>query len=74
MEYSSAQDFEQLLRWVDGGDEPDVVRTFSFRSDALQEISSLRNVIYKIVLCLLARSRRRWSTSGARPAEPSSTS
>ncbi len=50
----SAQDFEQVLAWIDGGPEPDAVRTFSFRSDALEEINTLKNVIYKGVLCLLA--------------------
>ncbi len=55
VEYGVAQDFEQVTRWVDGGEEPDVVRTFNFRSDYLQEITSLRNVIYKGILCLLAR-------------------
>lgn len=55
VETASAQDSEQVLNWIDGGPVPDVVRTFSFRSDALQEITSIRNVIYKGVLCLLAR-------------------
>ena len=41
---------------MDGGPEPDAVRTFIFRSDALQEISSIRNAIYKGVLCLLAQN------------------
>lgn len=55
VEYGAAQDFEQVINWVEGGPEPDVVRTFNFRSDYLQEITSLRNVIYKGILCLLAR-------------------
>ena len=56
VEYSAAQDFEQVVNWtINGGPEPDVVRTFNFRSDYLQEITSLRNVIYKGILCLLAR-------------------
>ena len=52
----SAKDVVQVLDWVDGAEAPDVVRTFSFRSDYLQEIISIRNAIYKGVLCLLARS------------------
>jgi hypothetical protein len=52
----SAQDLEQVIRWINGGEEPDVVRTFIFRSDELQEITSIRNVTYKGILCLLARN------------------
>ncbi|MGA2883941.1 MAG: DUF262 domain-containing protein [Halobacteriota archaeon] len=55
----SAQDLEQVIRWVDGGDQPDVVRTFTFRPDQLQEITSIRNVTYKGILCLLARKGAR---------------
>jgi hypothetical protein len=53
-ETNSAQDVEQVTNWVEGGNPPDAVRTFTFRSDSLQEISSIRNAIYKGVLCLLA--------------------
>jgi hypothetical protein len=55
IEYSSAQDFEQVIHWISGGDLPAVVRAFNFRSDYLQEITSIRNVIYKGVLCLICR-------------------
>jgi hypothetical protein len=55
VEYGAAQDFEQLIGWLNDGPEPTVVQTFNFRSDYLQEITSLRNVIYKGILCLLAR-------------------
>jgi hypothetical protein len=54
IETNSAQDVEQVINWVEGGNPPDVVRTFTFRSDTLQEISSIRNAMYKGVLCLLA--------------------
>jgi len=53
---SAGQDYEQVVEWIEGGDSPGVIRTFSFRSDSLQEISSIRNAIYKGVLCLLARN------------------
>ena len=56
VETYSALDFEQVVEWVDGGPEPEAVRTFIFRSDALQEISSIRSAIYKGVLCLLAQN------------------
>jgi len=56
VEYGSAQDFEQVINWVNGGDAPVVVKAFTFRSDYLQEITSIRNVIYKGVLCLICRN------------------
>ena len=46
----SAKDVVQVLDWIDGAEPPDVVRTFSFRSEYLQEIVSIRNAIYKGVL------------------------
>ena len=55
-ETASAKDVVQVLDWVDGAEPPDVVRTFNFRSDYLQEIVSIRNAIYKGMLCLLTRS------------------
>lgn len=56
VESAASLDLEQTLNWVDGvGEAPDVVRTFSFRPDSLQEITSIRNAIYKGILCLLAR-------------------
>ncbi len=59
VESASAADFEQMMRWLDGGEPPDVVRTFTFRPDVLQEIASIRNAIYRGVLCLLARNGAR---------------
>lgn len=56
VETYSALDFEQVINWIDDGAEPDAVRTFIFRSDSLQEISSIRNAMYKGVLCLLAQN------------------
>lgn len=55
VETGAAQDYEQVIAWIEGGKEPDAVRTFGFRSDTLQEITTIRNVIYKGLLCLLAR-------------------
>jgi hypothetical protein len=62
-EYASAHDFEQVVAWIEGGDEPDVVRTFGFRSDYLQEVTSIRNAIYKGILCLFAKDGA-WDFSG----------
>jgi hypothetical protein len=56
VETASARDYEQVINWVEGGEQPDAVRTFGFRSDALQEIRSIRNAVYKGVLALLARN------------------
>ena len=59
VETLGALDFEQVLNWLNGGAEPDVVRTFYFRADTLQEVTSLRNAVYKGVLCLLAQQGAR---------------
>lgn len=56
VETLGALDFEQVVRWVEGGAPPDIVRTFYFRADVLQETTSLRSALYKGVLCLLARN------------------
>jgi hypothetical protein len=65
-ESAAAQDIEQVMAWVDGaGPEPDVVHTFTFRAEALQEITSIRNAVYKGVLCLLAREGARDFGGGA---------
>lgn len=55
VETSAALDFEQLLTWIEGGDEPDAVRTFTFQADRLQEVSTVQNAIFKGILCLLAK-------------------
>ncbi len=55
---NSGQDFEQVIDWIENdGPLPDVVRAFTFRSDVIQEFTSIRNAIYKGVLCLLARNQ-----------------
>lgn len=66
VESNSGIDFEQVVDWVEGGPQPEAVRTFTFRSDALQEISSIRNAIYKGVLCLLAHTGARDFSGGGR--------
>lgn len=55
-ETAAAADVEQVVNWVLGGPEPDIVRTFSFSADRLLEISTIRNVVYKGVLCLLTKN------------------
>jgi hypothetical protein len=66
LETNSATDFEQVTGWIDGGATPDAVRTFSFRSDILQEITSIHNAIYKGILCLLARNGAMDFSGGAK--------
>lgn len=59
VEATAAMDFEQVINWIDGGDEPEAVRTFSFAADRLQDYNNIRNAIYKGILCLLARNGAR---------------
>jgi hypothetical protein len=55
IETIAAKDFEQVRNWIDGGPFPDAVRTFYFRADSLQEVTSIRNAIYRGILCLLTQ-------------------
>lgn len=66
VETYSALDFEQVVSWINDGPEPDAVRTFIFRSDSLQEISSIRNAMYKGVLCLLSQNEAQDFSGGGR--------
>lgn len=54
-ESRSALDFEQMMRWVAGGEMPDAVRFYQFDPELLYEITSIRNAVYSGVLCLLMR-------------------
>jgi len=56
VEASAAVDFEQVINWIGGGDEPEAIRTFSFSADRLQDYNNIRSAIYKGILCLLAKS------------------
>jgi hypothetical protein len=56
VEAAAALDFEQVVKWIEGGDEPDAVRTFTFAADRLQEYTNIRSAIYKGILCLLAKN------------------
>jgi len=59
VEANAAVDFEQVINWIDGGVVPDVVRTFAFQADRLQELTTIRNVVYKGILCLLTKGGAR---------------
>jgi hypothetical protein len=54
-ESRSALDFEQVMRWVAGGEVPDAVRFYQFDPEMLYEITTIRNAVYSGVLCLLMR-------------------
>lgn len=56
VEATAAMDFEQVVNWIDGGEEPEAVRTFTFSADRLQDYTNIRSAIYKGVLCLLAKN------------------
>lgn len=59
VEASAAMDVEQVIKWIEGGEEPEAVRTFSFAADRIQDINNIRNAMYKGVLCLLAKNGAR---------------
>lgn len=54
-ESRAAQDFEQMMKWVAGGDDPDAVLFYQFDPQLLYEITTIRNAVYTGVLCLLMR-------------------
>lgn len=56
VEASAALDLEQVITWIEGGDEPDAVRTFTFAADRLQDYNNIRSAIYKGILCLIAKN------------------
>lgn len=59
VEASAAVDLEQVIAWIEGGDEPDAVRTFTFSADRLQDYNNIRSAIYKGILCLIAKNGAR---------------
>lgn len=56
VEATAAVDFEQVITWIEGGDEPEAVRTFTFSADRLQDYTNIRSAIYKGILCLIAKN------------------
>jgi len=56
VEAAAAMDFEQVVNWIEGGGEPEAVRTFTFAADRLQDYTNIRSAIYKGILCLLAKN------------------
>lgn len=56
-ESKSAQDFVQVMSWINGGDVPDSVRHYEFNEDMLYEITTIRNATYSGILCLILKNR-----------------
>jgi len=56
-ESKSAQDFVQVMSWINGGDIPDSVRHYEFNEGLLYEITTVRNAAYSGILCLLLKNR-----------------
>lgn len=56
VEATASVDLEQVVTWIEGGDEPEAVRTFTFAADRLQDYTNIRSAIYKGILCLIARN------------------
>ena len=56
-ESKSAQDFVQVMNWINGGDVPDSVRHYEFNEDMLYEITTIRNATYSGILCLTLKNR-----------------
>lgn len=56
-ESKSAQDFLQVMNWINGGDIPDSVRHYEFNEEILYEITTVRNAAYSGILCLLLKNR-----------------
>lgn len=52
----SVQDVLELKRWLEGGDEPEVVRTFKFDSAELRGITIQSSAIYRGLICLIVRA------------------
>lgn len=51
----AAKDFNELRRWLDGGEEPETVAEFSFDPVRLREITPKQQSIYKALMALVLR-------------------
>ncbi len=51
----NAQDFIQLVKWIQEKEQPEVIKEFSFGLGQLKSISRQRNAVYRGVFCLLIR-------------------
>ena len=55
----SALDFGEVIRWIDGGKEPEAVATFRFDPAALRDTTGRQRAVYRGVLALVLRNRTR---------------
>lgn len=51
----NAQDFVNVVNWINGGSEPEIVTDFSFEPKLLRSINRQRNAVYRGIFCLLVR-------------------
>jgi hypothetical protein len=58
------QDFDQLIDWLTGGEEPSTVSDFKLEPEALYKATVKNRSIYKGVLCLILRNQARDFHSG----------
>lgn len=49
----AAKDLTELLRWFNGGDEPDVVRGLRFDPRTLRDVTPRQRAIYRGTICLI---------------------
>lgn len=52
----SALDFQEVMRWIDGGEEPDTVSRFQFDPNLLFETTGRQRAVYRGVLALVLRN------------------
>ena len=55
----SALDYTEMVRWLNGGQEPETVARFQFLPETLRETTGRQRAIYRGVLSLVLRNRSR---------------
>jgi len=49
----SAKDFSELIKWLEGGPEPEVVTAFRFDPKSLRDVTPRQRSIYRGTICLI---------------------
>jgi hypothetical protein len=62
----SAKDFGEIKRWLDSGDPPQSVQTFTFEPDSLRQTTPRQRAIYRGGMALILRHEARDFHSGKR--------
>lgn len=52
----AAKDFTELNKWIEGGEEPETIKDFSFNIDQLRETSPRQRAVYRAIICLVLRN------------------